>query len=103
MIGVASSNFDIYSSIFNNCGYYFYCYNSTLHSGPPYNYGGIKTNLSKINDEIIVVMNMKKRTLKFLINNEDKGYSYTNIPIDKPLFPSVYLIDLNDSVEISEI
>ena len=101
MIGVASSNFDIYSSIFNNCGYYFYCYNSTLNSGPPYNYGGIKTNLSKINDEIIVVMNMKKRTLKFLINNEDKGYSYTNIPIDKPLFPSVYLIDLNDSVEIS--
>ena len=102
MIGVASSDFDIYSSIFNNCGYYFYCYNSTLNSGPPYNYGGIKTNLSKINDEIIVVMNMKKRTLKFLINNDDEGDSYTDIPIDKPLFPAVLLYHKDDSVEITE-
>ena len=47
-------------------------------------------------------MNMKKRTLKFLINNEDKGDSYTNIPIDKPLFPSVMLYYQNDSIEISE-
>ena len=47
-------------------------------------------------------MNLKKRTLKFIINNEDKGESYTNIPIDKPLFPAVLLYYQNDSVEISE-
>ena len=47
-------------------------------------------------------MNMKKRTLKFIINNEYKGDSYTNIPIDKPLFPAVLLYNQNDSVEISE-
>jgi len=47
-------------------------------------------------------MNMNKRTLKFIINNEDKGESYTDIPIDKPLFPAVCLYDLNDSVEILE-
>ena len=48
-------------------------------------------------------MNMKKRTLKFIINNEDKGDSYTDIPIDKPIFPAVLLYDTNDSVEILEI
>ena len=28
-------------------------------------------------------MNMNKRTLKFIIDNEDKGDSYKDIPIDK--------------------
>ena len=46
--------------------------------------------------------NIKKRTIKFIINNEDKGDSYSNIPIDKPLFPAVILHDQGDSVEISE-
>ena len=48
-------------------------------------------------------MNMKKRTLKFIIDNEDKGDSYINIPIDKPLFPAVLLYHTNDSVEIIEV
>ena len=77
MVGVAPIDFDINSSIYNTCGWYFHCYNSTLYSGPPFNYSNKKTNLSKVNDEIIVVMNLKKRTLKFIINNEDKGESYT--------------------------
>ena len=102
MVGVASIDFDINSSDYCNCGSYFYCYDSKLFSGPPFNYYNKNTNLSKVNDEIIVVINMKKRTLKFIINNEDKGDSYTNIPIDKPLFPAVFLEYQNDSVEISE-
>ena len=102
MVGVAPIDFDINSSKYDNCGWYFYCYNSTLYSGPPHKYSGKGTNLSKVNDEIIVVMNMKKRALKFIIDNEDKGESYTNIPIDKPLFPAVCLYHINDSVEILE-
>ena len=47
-------------------------------------------------------MNRKKRTLKFIIDNEDKGESYTDIPLDKPISPSVLLYEKNDSVEISE-
>ena len=47
-------------------------------------------------------MDMKKGTLKFIINNEDKGESYTNIPLDKPLTPAVLLKDTNDSVSIYE-
>ena len=104
MVGVAPSDFDINSSSYNTCGWYLYCYYSPpyLFSGPQFNYSNVKTNLSKVKDEIIIIMNMKKRTLKFIINNEDKGDSYTNIPIDKPLYPAVCLYSKNDSVEITE-
>ena len=54
-------------------------------------------------NEIIVVLNFKKRSLKFIINNEDKGDSYTNIPIDKQLFPAIFLGNAKDSVEIIAI
>ena len=102
MIGVAPIDFDINKSNHSTCGWYLYCANSNLYSGPPFNYSNKNTNLSKVNDEIIIVMNMKKRTLKFIINNEDKGDSYTDIPIDKPLFPAVFLLYQYDSIEISE-
>ena len=94
-IGVAPIDFDIHSSNDTNCGWYLYCSGPTLYSGPPFNYNGKNANLSKVNDEIILVMNMKKRTLKFIINNEDKGDSYINIPIDKPIFPAVLLYRYN--------
>ena len=102
-VGVAPIDFDIHSSSFDTCGWYFYCAKQTLCSGPPFNYSKKGTNLSKVNDEIVLVMNMKKRTLKFIINNEDKGDSYTDIPIDKPIYPAVILLNTNDSVEILEI
>jgi len=103
MVGVAPNGFDICSSDYH-CGWYLFCYYSppTLFSGPPFSYKCLNTSLSNVNDEIIVVMNMKRKAIKFIINNEDKGFSYENIPIDKPLFPAVLLLDKNDSVEISE-
>ena len=101
MIGVAPIDFDILSTQqYSSCGWYLYCGNSALYSGPPFKYDFKKTNLAEVKDEIVVVMNMKKRTLKFIINNEDKGDSFTDIPIDKPISPSIFLIDINDSVEI---
>ena len=100
LVGVAPIDFDINSSSFNTCGWYYNCYDSTLYSGPPHKYSYKNSGLSKVNDEITIVMNMKKRTLKFIINNEDKGDSYTNIPIDKPIFPAVILYNKEDSVEI---
>ena len=103
MIGVAPIDFDInLVDNYNKCGWYYYCFNSTLYSGPPFNYSSKNSGLSTINNEIIVMMNMKKKTLKFIINNEDKGDSYINIPIDKPIFPAVLLYDTNDSIEIAE-
>ena len=102
MVGVAPIDFDIHSSDHTTCGWYFYCCIQYLYSGPPFNYSGKGTNLSRVNDEIVLVMNMKKRTLKFIINNEDKGDSYINIPIDKPIFPAILLYNQNDSIEIVE-
>ena len=101
-VGVAPIDFNINSSSYDTCGWYCYCGDSKLWSGPPYNYTGKVLGLSKVNDEIIIVMNMKKRALKFIINDEDKGDSYTNIPIDKPIFPAVLLVTQNDSIEIIE-
>ena len=101
-VGVAPDDFDIHSSTQTTCGWYLYCSNSSLYSGPPFKYSGVKKNISKVKDEIIVIMNMKKRTLKFIINNEDKGDSYTDIPIDKSIYPAVLMYYTNDSVEISE-
>ena len=104
MVGIAPTDFDINLSDYNNCGYYFYFYNSTLYSGPPYGYYGENSFLSKLKDEedneVIVIANLKKRTLKFIINGEDKGESYKDIPNDKLLSPSVILYNQNDSVEI---
>ena len=103
MIGVAPIDFDINSSSYN-CGWYLDCNefysNPVLYSGPPHNYSQRATNLPKVKNEVIVIMNMNKRTLKFIIDNEDKGESFTDIPVDKPLFPAVLLYNKNDSVEI---
>ena len=106
MVGVASSDFDINSSLYNTHGWYLYWHKTynhpPLYSGPPFNYNNKQTNLNKVKDEIIIIMNMKKRSLKYIIDNEDKGESYTNIPLEKPIFPAVLLYDSNDSVQISE-
>ena len=104
MVGVAPIDFDINSSLYNNCGWYFY-FPNYLNQGPSHNFSGKNANLPSIknnNDEIIVVMNMEKGTLKFIINYEDKGVLYTNIPLDKPLFPAIFLYYTNDSVEIMD-
>ena len=103
MVGVAPIDFDINSSNHSTCGWYFYCSWPSLWSGPPFNYLDKETNLSKVDNEIIIVMNMKKRSLKFIINGEDKGDSYTDIPMDKSLYPAVCLDSKNDSVEITKI
>ena len=104
MVGVAPIDFDINSSSYDTCGWYLHLHNyydnPPLYSGPPYKYSNKSTNLNKVKDEIIIVMNMKKRTLKFIIDNKDKGESYSDIPIDKPISPAVLLSDKDDSVEI---
>ena len=101
-VGIASSDFDINSSSYNSCGWYFHCLNISLYSGPPFNYCNKKININVVKDEITVVMNMKKRTLKFITNDENVGEAYCKIPIDKPLFPAIILYHTNDSVQIIE-
>ena len=104
MVGISTSDFDPNKSNYDTCGWFLDCSTSppTLYSGPPFGYKGKKTNLSNLENEIVVVMNMKKKSLKFIINNEDKGDSYIGIPIDKPLFPAILLMNVDDSVEIND-
>ena len=102
LVGVAPIDFVINQTYSQLLGWYIECSISTLFSGPPHNYSEyIGFNLPKVEDEVIVIMNMEKRTLKFIINNEDRGDQYTNIPIDKPLFPAVLLVDKDDSIQIT--
>ena len=106
MIGIATSDFDFNRASYdtnNNFGWYYYCIYGTLYSGPPHNYQNKETNLKYKKNEIIIVMNMKKRSLKFIIEGEDKGDCYTDIPLEKPIFPSVLLYDKDDSVEIIDM
>ena len=105
MIGVATIDFDINSSscdMNNNRGWYYYCINGTLYSGKPQFYQGKNIYLKPRKDEYKIIVNMQKRSIKFECENEDKGESFTDIPLDKPIFPSILLKDINDSVEIIE-
>ena len=101
-VGVAPIDFDINKSSFNY-GWYIDCSSSCLYSGEPQKYNGKMTYLNKIKDEIIIIMDMEKGTLKFIIDNEENGESYSDIPIDNPLAPAVFLYYTNDSLEINEI
>ena len=90
-------------------GYYLFVKNSSLYFGAPFNYKNKKTDLYINKDEIKIIMDMKEKTLKFIINEEgesddenDKGSEYKNIPIEKPLFPTILLYDENDSVVFLE-
>ena len=98
-IGITTIDFMEKSQNYEN-GWYLFLYNNLLYSGPPHNITRKKTNLKK-NENIIVIMDMNKRTLTFMNENIDKGDSYNDIPIDKSLFPSVIFYDQNDSVEIT--
>ena len=100
MVGVAPIDFNINTSSYNTYGWY-YDIRNYLFSGPPHNYNA-NVNLGEAKDEIIVVMNMIEGSLKFIINNQDKGNSYTNIPLDKPIAPAVLMKNTNDSLEICE-
>jgi hypothetical protein len=102
MVGVAPIDFDINSSSYSNNGWYFYCHSSTLYSGAPENYNNRKTNLPKVKEEIKIVMNTESKSLKFIVDGEDKGESYLGLFISKPFVPVVFLYNKNDSVEINE-
>ena len=105
MAGVATMDFDFNKAsweVERNFGWYYWFNNGTLFSGNPHNYSFRNIGLNSQVNEIIIIMNKKKRALKFIINNEDKGDSYTNIPLDKPIPPSILLYHTNDSVEILE-
>ena len=99
-VGIAPIDLDIKSSSPYKHGWYLYCENSTLYSGPPNNYDGKITQINKVKNEIMVIFDKTKRTLKFIVDGEDKGESYSNIPLDKQIVPVVTLCSKEDSVQL---
>ena len=107
--GGISNEFDIPSSTWTPSqlkGWFYHFGVGGLYCGPPNCYHNYhkNQNLKPVAqyEDIKIIMNMNKRSLKFIIINEDKGESYTNIPLDKPISPAIFLGSLNDSVEIIE-
>ena len=107
-IGVAPS--DISQNEYDNydkCGWYFYCYNSILWSGPPHNYRekeyGPRKCFGKYihtGDSVGVVMDTAKGKLSFVVNGVSLGVAYEGIPLDKHFVPCTILGDRGDSVEL---
>ena len=99
-LGVKFGSLKQFDKNINSCGWYFYCFNSTLYSDLPQKYNGKETNIKHIDEEITIIMNMEKRSLQFIIDNNDLGESYNDLPINEPLTPAILLYDKDDSVEI---
>ena len=106
-IGVAP--FDINQNTDNETksGWYFKCYDSTLRSGPPHNYGGKSYGPRKGDGQYVrtgniigAVMNTANGVLSFALNGANLGVAYEGIPLDKPLVPCVLLYHEKDSVEL---
>ena len=85
------------------CGWFFYCFDSKLYSDKPQLYKGVETKIKRVRDEIKLIFDVEKKSLKFIVNDEDLGDSYNDIPIDEQLTPAVLLFDENDSVEITTL
>ena len=101
MVGITQDEINLNVSLNDINGWYFYCYNSSLYSGKPHNYKDKKTDANKVINNIFIIFDMNKGNLDFILDN-NKIEGYTDIPIDKPLYPSILLYDKNDRIEIIE-
>ena len=76
-----------------------YLNNSSFYSGLPQKYFNKITELNIIIKEVKIIINMKKKILKFRIDDEEKEAVYNDIPIENPLFPTILLFDKDDSIQ----
>ena len=104
MIGIAPNSINqSQQNNYNQCGWYFYTYNSTLHSGPPFKYAGQSyCNNGKLTNGTIIdlELNMNNSTIKYFINGQDCGVAYQGIPTNQTLKFVVLLLNTNDCVEL---
>ena len=102
IVGVATNEFDINSSSYYTNGWYLCLCCEKLFSGAPHNFKNKEMEISCIlDDDIILIMDMKKKTLKILKDSNEKEL-YSEINTEKPLFPVVFLKNQYDSVEITD-
>ena len=102
MVGITQEENNTNISLNNIKGWYFYCFNSTLYSGKPHNYKNKKATSDLVNKNINIIFNAIKGNLDFILDDNNKIEGYTNIPLDKKIFPAILLYDKYDTVEINE-
>lgn len=59
----------------------------------------IPNNINNIKEEITVIFNLEKKLLQFTRDNQIIG-EFSDINIDRPLFPAIFIYNRNDTVEI---
>ena len=112
------------NNLITNFGWYFNISNSSLYSDSPHNYRGrginldnnpldINNNINNINNIDINNDNIQLDEFKFNINMKDGTFNlikdnniiqlYNRIPIDKHITFSVLLLNVDDSVEITQL
>lgn len=94
---------------FKFCGWYYECYYSKLHSGPPHSYSGKEYgprskngNYVRTGDTVAVRLDLRAETpaLSFVVAGRDLGTAFEGIPLDRPLVPAVILGKEGDTVKI---
>lgn len=108
-VGVAPSDIDPNADNYDRCGWYFYCFTSTLWSGPPQNargkeYGPKRKDRGQYvhtGSTVGVLMDTTKGELSFALDGKFLGLAFEGIPLDKPLVPCAILKSLYDMVELS--
>ena len=105
-VGVAPEGVNLSSSSNDTqCGWYLNTYQTSLYSGPPqrYNdkrYGSHPQEQSRQGAVIGVIMDTATGTLSFTRDGVDLGVAFTDIPLDKPLYPAAIFNGTGHSAEI---
>lgn len=108
-VGVAPYDVDPNESNQKSCGWYMYCFNQTLWSGPPFGYRSRRfegTTGSSFQGEVRLFFNSKRRpaTLSVKLKNSPTLHlAYKNIPMDKPLVPAVVIEYVDTVVSIAPL
>jgi hypothetical protein len=105
MIGVCPSSINQSQEGNYNCGWYFFCYDGSLYSGPlqsVYNKFYYSTSAILTGREVGVKMDMTNGQISFTVDGVDRGVAYTGIPVNQSLFFCVLMRTQNDSVRIME-
>lgn len=90
------------------CGWYLYCYDITLYSGPPHNYNKKefykKKKSAKTGSEVGIVMDLTEYAgkMSFSLDGKELGVGFIGIPLDKPLVPAAVLRWTEDTIEIKK-
>jgi len=104
MVGISPANINRKDQqLYTKCGWYFYCNNSTLHSGPPTSYSNRSySNTGQLSQDatVSVKLDVDRKTISYIINGMDYGVAYQNIPTQGKLCFCVLMSNANDTVEL---